>query len=105
MPVTITIGKPPKAPEPWQKLPKPEIPVCKTCGSTRVLFDAYASWNAQEQRYELHGDAFDYVICEEEGKCEGSETKVKWVPLAEWLKTASADAKQDEGFDPEETLE
>jgi hypothetical protein len=44
--------------------------VCKTCGSDKVLFDAYAEWNYQEQKFELHSE-FDQAFCLD---CDGETT-------------------------------
>lgn len=41
---------------------------CKECGSTDVLRDAYASWNEEEQEWQLYA-VYDQAVCE--GKCQG----------------------------------
>ena len=43
---------------------------CGHCGSTDILHDAYATWNAEEQRMEVES-TFDMTFCKE---CD-SETK------------------------------
>jgi hypothetical protein len=42
--------------------------VCTECGSPEVLFDAFAKWNEDTQKLELHS-TFDATFCE---VCEGS---------------------------------
>jgi hypothetical protein len=41
--------------------------VCETCGTAAVLFDAWASWNAYKQNYELH-NVFQHAHCD---VCDG----------------------------------
>ena len=38
-------------------------PVCNTCGSTAVQVDAWASWDIQAQRWELHSTCEAAAIC------------------------------------------
>ena len=49
------------------------VPSCKTCGSTRVVRDAWACWNAESGLWEIE-NVFDHAHCQ---KCEG-ETKLIW---------------------------
>ena len=49
------------------------VPVCKTCGSERVVRDAWASWNPQSGLWELE-NVFDQNYCQ---RCEG-ETHFVW---------------------------
>jgi hypothetical protein len=43
--------------------------VCNTCGSEKVLIDAWAAWNKDNQRWEL-SDTFDAAFCAEcDGEC------------------------------------
>ena len=50
-----------------------EVPICATCGSERVVRDAWACWNRGAGLWELE-HAFDYAHCHQ---CEG-ETKLQW---------------------------
>ena len=45
----------------------PLQPVCNTCGSTRVLVDAWAEWDTEAQRWELHSTYEATAIC---GECD-----------------------------------
>ena len=38
-------------------------PVCYTCGGTAVQVDAWASWDIQAQRWELHSTCEAAAIC------------------------------------------
>lgn len=49
------------------------VPVCKTCGSERVVKDAWACWNPQYGLWELE-TVFDHEHCHQ---CEG-ETSFVW---------------------------
>lgn len=51
--------------------------VCKTCGSDRVLRDAYAEWDVNLQEWCIK-ITFDGAFCE---SCEG-ECKIKEKPLS-----------------------
>ena len=53
-------------------------PVCKNCGSERVVTDAWACWNPRSGLWELEA-SFDYAHCH---VCEG-ETKLRWVKVEE----------------------
>lgn len=53
--------------------------VCRDCGSTQVLLDAWAEWDIASQQWVLQ-NTFDNAYCE--GKCDG-ETKVIEVDLEE----------------------
>lgn len=57
--------------------------VCRTCGTDQVLRDAYASWNVDNQEWELQ-NVFDAAVCE--GRCDG-ETKLDEVNLIDWKKS------------------
>lgn len=50
------------------------VPICATCGSERVVRDAWACWNREAGMWELE-HAFDYAHCHQ---CEG-ETKLEWI--------------------------
>ena len=50
-----------------------EVPVCATCGSERVVIDAWACWNCAAGLWELEAH-FDQAHCH---ACEG-ETKLYW---------------------------
>jgi hypothetical protein len=50
--------------------------VCAQCYGDRVLRDAWASWDEDTQRWELH-NVFDHAICED---CDGETTSVA-VPI------------------------
>lgn len=52
-----------------------EIPLCGTCGSDRVVRDAWATWNASTQEWELQ-EVFDYAFCH---ACE-CECRLEWTP-------------------------
>ncbi len=52
-----------------------EIPVCSSCGSDRVVRDAWAVWNAETQEWELQ-QVFDAAFCR---TCEG-ECQIAWNP-------------------------
>lgn len=45
---------------------------CSTCGSTNIVWDAWASWNEEEQVMELE-NTFDDCFC---NKCEQSTKDV-----------------------------
>lgn len=49
-------------------------PVCTTCDSDNVMADAFASWDVDEQQWEL-ANSFDDMYCE---ACDMS-CKVKWI--------------------------
>jgi len=49
------------------------VPHCKTCGSSRVVRDAWACWNAEAGLWELEA-TFDHAHCQH---CE-CETKLVW---------------------------
>ena len=51
---------------------------CKHCGSSDILFDAFAKWNAESQAFEVY-DIYDDSFCRE---CDGENT-VKVVYSAE----------------------
>ena len=46
---------------------------CRHCGSTDILHDAYATWNAEEQRMEIES-IFDMTFCKE---CDGETHDVE----------------------------
>ena len=48
-------------------------PVCNTCGSTRVQVDAWAAWDPDTQRWELHSTYEPAALCAE-CDCECSYT-------------------------------
>ena len=43
---------------------KPTRRVCSSCGSENVVHDAWASWNVEEQKWELE-NWFDDAFCRE----------------------------------------
>jgi len=49
------------------------VPTCKTCGSERVVTDAWACWNPSYGLWELE-TSFDHAYCQQ---CE-DETKLVW---------------------------
>lgn len=49
------------------------VPVCKTCGSERVVKDAWACWNPETGLWDLE-NVFDNAFCHQ---CEG-ETSLVW---------------------------
>ena len=51
----------------------PEFPICSQCGSTRIVKDAWAGWNADTQDWEL-SSVFDFSFCLD---CEG-EANMEW---------------------------
>ena len=51
--------------------------VCEQCGSDLVTLDAWAAWDADEQKWVL-GAAYDHTFCH---KCEG-ETHLVEVELS-----------------------
>jgi hypothetical protein len=58
--------------------PKPPIKiVCARCKSERVLRDAWAGWDEDAQRWDLH-NVFDHAFCE---NCDG-DTRLLELPLA-----------------------
>ena len=42
-------------------------PICNTCASTRVLVDAWAAWDTEAQRWELHSTYEPNAMC---GECD-----------------------------------
>jgi len=42
------------------------IKKCRVCGSEDLLFDAYATWNKEEEKYELEQVYYEVWCC----KCE-----------------------------------
>ena len=57
--------------------------VCQTCGSDVVTRDAWAEWDAAQQRWSL-GATFDYAYCH---FCEG-ETRLVEVEINSQLTVA-----------------
>jgi len=58
--------------------PSAEFPVCTACGSERVVRDAWASWDAESQDWQLDA-VFDYsfcLSCEEEAGMEWRSTSL-----------------------------
>lgn len=49
-------------------------PVCRTCGSSNVMRDAWAEWNPENGEWEL-GQVFDDGYC---AKCEQSTKSFRW---------------------------
>jgi hypothetical protein len=44
--------------------------VCRTCGGSNVKVDAWATWNAETQRFEL-ASMFDAAFCDDcDGECK-----------------------------------
>jgi hypothetical protein len=54
--------------------------VCGTCGSTKVLADAFAEWNVSNQQWELQNTFDKGAYCE--GKCDG-ETRIEEIDLTQ----------------------
>ena len=52
--------------------------VCRTCGGSNVMRDAWAEWDDEAQAWGL-GPIFDHAHCDD---C-GGETRIKEVPLTE----------------------
>lgn len=51
-----------------------EVPICASCGSERVVRDAWACWNREAGLWELE-HAYDCVYCHQ---CE-CEVKLQWI--------------------------
>ncbi|RXV64721.1 hypothetical protein C6W92_06605 [Roseovarius sp. A46] len=51
-----------------------DVPVCASCGSERVVTDAWACWNRHAGVWELE-NSFDDAYCH---ACEG-ETRLQWI--------------------------
>ena len=51
-----------------------DIPICYSCGSERVVCDAWACWNREAGLWELE-HSFDDAFCH---KCEAT-TKLQWI--------------------------
>lgn len=49
------------------------VPTCRTCGSERVVKDAWACWNSETGLWELEA-VFDQEFCHQ---CDG-ETRLVW---------------------------
>jgi hypothetical protein len=50
--------------------------ICKSCGGTNVMHDAWAVWNVETQEWEL-GTVFDYAHCEDcDGECSIKEIEI-----------------------------
>ena len=47
--------------------------VCKTCGSTELVWDAWAAWDVESQKFVLESN-LDYCDCQ---NCEGETTAVE----------------------------
>lgn len=69
-----------------------EFPVCGACGSTHVVVDAFAEWNAETQEWVLHSTYGDG-----EGVCDacGADGPLVWRPLPENKAAVAADALRD----------
>ena len=53
---------------------------CRTCGSDRVVRDAWACWSYERQEWEF-GDMFDYAFCTGcENECTIQETAAELTP-------------------------
>lgn len=71
--------------------------VCRDCGSTSVLRDAYAEWDSVNQEWTLE-NVFDDAVCTSE-KCDGGGTKIEEVNLADWLKEQEEEKTDGEAQD------
>ena len=58
---------------------QPTVPVCRTCGSTSVLLDAWAVWSIPKQHWELEATC-DNGWC---GTCDAETRYFDWISLAE----------------------
>lgn len=56
-----------------------ELPVCRECGSTEVLADAYAAWNVSAQQWEIDNVFDKGAYC---NRCD-SEASLMWVAVDE----------------------
>lgn len=54
-------------------------PVCRSCQSDDVVFDATARWDAEKQEY-THADTFDHVWCQH---CGWDSNYADWVSVEE----------------------
>ncbi len=54
--------------------PEKRHPICNNCGSTKLVWDAWASWDCEAQQLVLSAD-FDYIFCL---NCE-TEPSVTWL--------------------------
>lgn len=52
------------------------VPTCKTCGTQRVVRDAWACWNPASGLWELE-NVFDHSFCHQ---CEG-DTSFRWIKV------------------------
>ena len=53
------------------------VMVCNTCGSEEVLVDAWASWDIDNQRWELFNTFESTAFCAEcDGECSVSEKQL-----------------------------
>jgi hypothetical protein len=62
---------------------------CGHCGSTEILRDAYATWNAEKQRMELES-TFDMAFCR---GCDGETKNIVEIP---YVSKARATGKEEE---------
>ena len=53
---------------------KQKIPVCKLCGSTDVVKDAWAYWNFDTQDWEIQY-VFDDTFC---NSCQATDSDFNW---------------------------
>lgn len=51
-----------------------EIPTCPQCGGTDVKVDAWATWDVEEQQWELHS-TYENYFCED---CEETISSLQW---------------------------
>jgi hypothetical protein len=58
--------------------------ICRACGGTNVMRDAWSCWNEDEQLWELQGEPFDAAHC---GDCDG-ETRIDEVEIMATKETA-----------------
>ena len=70
--VTVSLEEP----SPSEEAKRPEKPVCASCRSTEITFDATAYWDARQQQFEY--DLFgEKVLCLH---CDGKQ-RVDWIPV------------------------
>lgn len=60
--------------------------VCRRCGSTQVLRDAWAEWDVDTQQWTLSA-VFDHAVCESDA-CDGGETSIDEEEIEEEITTA-----------------
>jgi hypothetical protein len=78
-------------------IPRPQPPfrrmVCSTCGSERVLADAFARWNYENQEWELQNTFDKGSYCE--GECDG-ECRIEEIEVEIETKEETSDGGSDQ---------